>query len=401
MNKENSMKQLKSKVILVLGICALTAFGIHYAQAAKTTFSDGNPAMSIKGTKVTAAFLNSVNKHFCTGLDVDGDCSLASATATGVNALVATITPTAYFPAAYVQNMPLYIKTSSTNTGPMTLNVNGIGAVEIKKKVNLSLSAGDITAGEILTFVYDGTNFQYFRPDRGTPATTISTGYTVTTSDMGSALVLNLASDATVTLPEANSVPAGSKMEIRTLGTGKLKLAGMFYNAASPTLLAKSSATIFSDGTNTWHGKFSFRGVLASNASFTATYTQTWIPWTTVSYDTDGIISVGTNTRLYIPNGVSKVRLGAIISFPASTGAPAGDRCLDVTGGGGESSIVCIDQYNEALQFNGWKIPVTTPVFDVSSWAAANRYFHGHVVIHTGGGNIAGCTGTIWMEIIE
>lgn len=148
--------------LLLLALCAML-FATP-AHAAKTEFSDGTPSMGIKGTKVTAAFLNAVNKHFCTGLDTDGDCSLAYSTATGTNDLVTTISPTTYFPAAYVNGMPLYIKTAATNTGAMTLDVNGIGAVAIKKNGTEALVAGDVQAGQIISVGYDGTNMQLLSP---------------------------------------------------------------------------------------------------------------------------------------------------------------------------------------------------------------------------------------------
>ncbi len=156
--------KLKSKIVLILGVVALTLFGMQYALATKTVFTDGTPSLGIKGTKVTAAFLNAVNKHFCTGLDVDGDCALAYSAATGTNDLITTFTPTTVFPAAYVTGMPLYIKTAATSTGAMTLNANGIGQTPIKKRGSTALVAGDVQAGQIITVSYDGTNFQLQNP---------------------------------------------------------------------------------------------------------------------------------------------------------------------------------------------------------------------------------------------
>jgi microcystin-dependent protein len=56
--------------------------------------------------------------------------------------------------------MPISFKAANANTGAATLNVDGLGAVAIKKNVNKDLSAGDIAAGQIIIVVYDGTYFQ-------------------------------------------------------------------------------------------------------------------------------------------------------------------------------------------------------------------------------------------------
>jgi hypothetical protein len=51
-------------------------------------------------------------------------------------------------------------KAAHANTGASTLNVNGGGAVAIKKQVSIALGAGDIAVGQIIVVVYDGTNWQ-------------------------------------------------------------------------------------------------------------------------------------------------------------------------------------------------------------------------------------------------
>jgi hypothetical protein len=48
----------------------------------------------------------------------------------------------------------------NANTGPSTLNVNGLGAQAIKKQVSVDLVVGDLLAGQMVMVAYDGTNFQ-------------------------------------------------------------------------------------------------------------------------------------------------------------------------------------------------------------------------------------------------
>ncbi|MEK6886390.1 MAG: hypothetical protein AABW88_01015 [Nanoarchaeota archaeon] len=48
----------------------------------------------------------------------------------------------------------------NANTTAATLNINGTGAIAIKKNVTAALITNDITAGGIYELIYDGTNFQ-------------------------------------------------------------------------------------------------------------------------------------------------------------------------------------------------------------------------------------------------
>ena len=54
----------------------------------------------------------------------------------------------------------ILFKANTLNTGPATLNVDGLGAIPIVKQFNMPLITGDILAGQIVSVVYDGTNFQ-------------------------------------------------------------------------------------------------------------------------------------------------------------------------------------------------------------------------------------------------
>lgn len=63
-------------------------------------------------------------------------------------------------PTVYVNGMELKFKANTTNTGPATINVNGLGAKTIKKSVSADLEDGDIKSGQIISVAYDGTNFQ-------------------------------------------------------------------------------------------------------------------------------------------------------------------------------------------------------------------------------------------------
>jgi hypothetical protein len=53
-----------------------------------------------------------------------------------------------------------HFKANTANTGACTLNVNGLGAKAIKTKHDQDPANNDIEAGQIVTVIYDGTNFQ-------------------------------------------------------------------------------------------------------------------------------------------------------------------------------------------------------------------------------------------------
>lgn len=75
-------------------------------------------------------------------------------------------------PAGYIAGMIVTFKANTANTGPCSLNVNTLGDIAIKKFKDKDLDTGDIVAGQIVTVVYDGTNFQ-LQTDAGTSKTAV------------------------------------------------------------------------------------------------------------------------------------------------------------------------------------------------------------------------------------
>ena len=62
--------------------------------------------------------------------------------------------------AAYASGDLVMLKANHTNTGASTLNVDGLGAVSIRKNTDEALIAGDIQSGGFYLLAHDGTNFQ-------------------------------------------------------------------------------------------------------------------------------------------------------------------------------------------------------------------------------------------------
>ena len=97
--------------------------------------------------------------------DIQEQRGIFAAVGGTANIYVLTLSPA---PAAYVTGNRFTFKVNVTNTGPSTLNVNGLGAKSIKKGDGVTdPAAGDLTIGQIVSVVYDGTNFQMTSPTGG------------------------------------------------------------------------------------------------------------------------------------------------------------------------------------------------------------------------------------------
>lgn len=89
-----------------------------------------------------------------------------AADAGSTDAYAVTLVPA---PAAYATGMVVNFTANTLNTGASTLNVNALGAKAIVKNFNAALVTGDILAGQAITAIYDGTNFQMQSPIASLP----------------------------------------------------------------------------------------------------------------------------------------------------------------------------------------------------------------------------------------
>lgn len=80
-----------------------------------------------------------------------------AADSVGTDAYTITLVPAI---SAYTTGMIVNFKAGTANTGNATLNVNGLGAKNILKNFNQTLATNDIAIGQIVTVIYDGTQFQ-------------------------------------------------------------------------------------------------------------------------------------------------------------------------------------------------------------------------------------------------
>lgn len=112
------------------------------------------PMATFRHTGVGAAVLTT---DYARALEVQNSSMLWGGNAAGTaDALTVNLTPAI---TAYVTGQNFQFKATATNTGAATLNINSLGAKTIQKNL-AALVAGDITNGDIVEVVYDGTNFQ-------------------------------------------------------------------------------------------------------------------------------------------------------------------------------------------------------------------------------------------------
>ena len=89
---------------------------------------------------------------------VTGGGGLKSGTATASTTDVYTTTITGV--SSYTTNDAYIIKFNTANSNGATLNINSIGAVDLVKNTNVTITGWDISVGQEFLVVYDGTNFQ-------------------------------------------------------------------------------------------------------------------------------------------------------------------------------------------------------------------------------------------------
>ncbi len=133
-------------------------------------------AEEIRAGQIVCVVYDGVNFQLLSrGLAHQVDAVVNYAADTGAaDAYTITLTPGI---AEYVIGAPVLFLAGNTNTGPATLNVNGCGVKDVKKRGNLPLDAGDIVSGQIAVVIYDGANFQLLTPafSNGVPVGTVIT----------------------------------------------------------------------------------------------------------------------------------------------------------------------------------------------------------------------------------
>lgn len=84
---------------------------------------------------------------------------LQAGSVSGVDTITAALTPAI---TAYATGLKFWFIAAGANTGAVTINLNSVGALALKKQGGTALVAGDIpAAGAIVECAYDGTDLEY------------------------------------------------------------------------------------------------------------------------------------------------------------------------------------------------------------------------------------------------
>jgi len=113
---------------------------------------------------------------------------------------------------AYSRGDRFMFLAGGTNTTNVTLNVDSVGAVAIEKNQS-ALVAGDITSGDVVHVVHDGSTFQMLTP----PRTALGLGSA--DSPQFSGIELGHATDTTLTRTSAGDVDIEGNIVYRAGGT--------------------------------------------------------------------------------------------------------------------------------------------------------------------------------------
>jgi hypothetical protein len=147
-------------------------------------------------------------------------------------------------PSAYVTGEQFAWKATAANTGAVTVNVSGLGAVALKKpgaSGPAALAGGEIQVGQIVVMQYDGAAFVMTSPAANLGAGTVTSvsdatngGVVVTNGTTTPAIALNVADLLIVVPAQSSTIPMESGA-----GTKKATWAG-----TGNSLVAAAQATV-------------------------------------------------------------------------------------------------------------------------------------------------------------
>jgi hypothetical protein len=158
------------------------------------SYINGNPAAGIEGSIPPAAvfeypqreLVNLITEAGFTPADIDlyqvtravrqGDNYVQATAPSGANTYYASLSPTLD---QYRAGLRLFVTIPITNTGPSTLNVDGLGVRTIVRGNGAATAAGDLPGGMCVELIDDGTRFQIANYQGFTSSTTNNNNFLV------------------------------------------------------------------------------------------------------------------------------------------------------------------------------------------------------------------------------
>lgn len=163
--------------------------------------------------------------------------------AAGTNTITTTLAPVPANQAA-LAGFVIHLRIANTNTGAVTFNPNGFGALAIVKNGNSALTGGELPAGSWVDLVYDttNTNYQLLNPITAVPLT--SQARAVRTTDQSVTSSTALVNDDTLSF----AIAANEKWTFSFLmSVVEGASGGLDISVTSPA----ASAIFFGFGTST------------------------------------------------------------------------------------------------------------------------------------------------------
>jgi hypothetical protein len=199
-------------------------------------------------------------------------------TVSGTDTLTGSVTPAL---TAYAAGNLFSFVVANTNTGAVTINIDGVGSKAITRTGSTALVAGDMVAGEVVLIEYDGTRFQLLNPNSYTNLVVSGTltygGVTLTNAvtgtgkmvlDTSPAIATPTLNNPTVTNYVESVVAIGTVTTTNTLSltNGTVQTATLTASTACtftmPTATAgKSFVLLLKQAASTGNGTATFTGV--------------------------------------------------------------------------------------------------------------------------------------------
>lgn len=315
-----------------------------------------------------------------------------------------TITAVAsYGMTGYVTGQRFTFISAGTNTGAVTLNINGIGAKAVTKNGTTALTAGDIASGVAVTVTYDGTRFQIASV---APAATVSsfsagttglTPSTATTGDVVLAGTLNVANGGTgstsltqnaVLTGNGTSAPASVRPStnnyVLTSTKGSTITAGSFVVGTEYTIVSVGTTNFTSIGAanNNVGTVFTATGV-GSGTGTASINTWTSAPNSIQSATSQATTSGTTVDFTGIPSWVKRITV--MLSGVSASGS--GDIIVQLGTSGG---FVTTGYNGQVCTAGGTTTNYSTGFMVANTSAGANTY--------RGIMTIANLSGNLWVE---
>ena len=151
-------------------------------------------------------------------------------TVTGTDTLTGTVVPAL---SAYATGNQFSFLAANTNTGAVTINVDGIGAKAITRTGTTALVAGDMVAGQAVEIIYDGPRFQLVN---GNSFTNLKVSGTLGVTGIATFTAQPIVSSLTASLPVFTDASKGLVSNTMT-GTGSVVM------SISPSLTTPALGT--------------------------------------------------------------------------------------------------------------------------------------------------------------